>query len=151
MFPFDDVITDIVVAGGSFSEALAGIKQSTTVCGCRVQLWLERFDMNRILANMDSKMSRSQFYLGWNHFVLTFLLLFYGNGIWRSKGWISPHKNCYSASWCISEVCISISVFNSPHPIAAYMRQGIESALVQIIACRLFGTKPFSKPMLCYS
>ena len=33
---------------------------------------------------------------------------------------------------------------------AAYMRQWIESALVQIMACRLFGAKPFSKPMLGY-
>ena len=31
---------------------------------------------------------------------------------------------------------------------AAYMRQWIGSALVQIMACRLFGAKPLSKPML---
>ena len=31
-----------------------------------------------------------------------------------------------------------------------YMRQWIGSALVQIMACRLFGTKPLSKPMLGY-
>ena len=35
-------------------------------------------------------------------------------------------------------------------PSAAYMRQWIGSALVQIMACRLFGAKPLSKPMLCY-
>ena len=39
---------------------------------------------------------------------------------------------------------------NSSPPSAAYMRQWIESALVQIIACRLFGAKPLSKPMLGY-
>ena len=39
---------------------------------------------------------------------------------------------------------------SSPHS-AAYMRQWIGSALVQIMACRLFGAKPLSKPMLCYS
>ena len=33
-------------------------------------------------------------------------------------------------------------------PCAAYMRQWIRSALVQIMACRLFGTKPLSEPML---
>ena len=33
-------------------------------------------------------------------------------------------------------------------PGAAYMRQGIESALVQIMACRLLDAKPLSKPML---
>ena len=32
----------------------------------------------------------------------------------------------------------------------ANLRQWIGSALVQIIACRLFGTKPLSKPMLGY-
>ena len=30
------------------------------------------------------------------------------------------------------------------------MRQQIGSALVQIMACRLFGAKPLSKPMLGY-
>ena len=33
---------------------------------------------------------------------------------------------------------------------AAYMRQGIGSASVQIMACRLFSTKPLFKPMLGY-
>ena len=37
----------------------------------------------------------------------------------------------------------------SPHS-AANMRQLIESALVQIMACRLFGAKPLSISMLCY-
>ena len=35
-------------------------------------------------------------------------------------------------------------------PIAEYVRQWIWSALVQIMACRLFGDKPLSKPMLSY-
>ena len=33
---------------------------------------------------------------------------------------------------------------------AAYMCQLIGLALVQIMACRLFGTKPLSEPMLDY-
>ena len=33
---------------------------------------------------------------------------------------------------------------------AAYMRQWTGSSLVQIMACRLFGAKPLSKPMLGY-
>ena len=37
---------------------------------------------------------------------------------------------------------------NSSPPSAAYMRQWIGSALVQKMACRLFGAKPLSKPML---
>ena len=39
---------------------------------------------------------------------------------------------------------------NLSPPSAAYIRQWIGSALVQIMACRLFGTKPLSKPMLGY-
>ena len=35
----------------------------------------------------------------------------------------------------------------TPSPSAAYMRQWIGSALVQIMACRLFATKPLSKPV----
>ena len=41
-------------------------------------------------------------------------------------------------------------VLNSSPPSAAYMRQWIGSALVHIMACRLFGVKPLSKPMLGY-
>ena len=39
---------------------------------------------------------------------------------------------------------------NSSPPSAAYMRQWIGSALVQIMACRPFGAKPLSKQMLDY-
>ena len=39
---------------------------------------------------------------------------------------------------------------NSSPPSAAYMHQWIRSALVQIMACRLFSTKPLSEPMLGY-
>ena len=35
-------------------------------------------------------------------------------------------------------------------PSAAYMRQWIGSALVQIMACRLFGAKPLSESVLTY-
>ena len=37
---------------------------------------------------------------------------------------------------------------NSSPLSAAYIRQWIRSALFQILACRLFGAKPLSKPML---
>ena len=36
--------------------------------------------------------------------------------------------------------------FNSSSPSVAYMRQWIGSTFVQIMACRLFGAKPWSKP-----
>ena len=39
---------------------------------------------------------------------------------------------------------------NSSLPSAAYMRQRIVWALVQIMACRLYCVKPLSKPMLDY-
>ena len=39
-------------------------------------------------------------------------------------------------------------LINSSPASAAYMRQWTGSALVQIMACRLFGTKPLSEPML---
>ena len=39
---------------------------------------------------------------------------------------------------------------NSSPPSAAYLCQWIGSALVQIMACRLFGAKPLSEPMLEY-
>ena len=41
-------------------------------------------------------------------------------------------------------------LLDSYPPSAAYMRQWIWSALVRIIACRLFGAKPLSKPILGY-
>ena len=39
---------------------------------------------------------------------------------------------------------------NSSLSKAAYMHRWIGSSLVQILACRLFGTKPLSEPMLAY-
>ena len=41
-------------------------------------------------------------------------------------------------------------IINSSPPCAAYMHQWIGSALLQKMACRLFGAKPLSKPMLDY-
>ena len=40
------------------------------------------------------------------------------------------------------------SYVNSSPSRAAYTRKWIGTALVQIMACRLFGAKPFSKPLL---
>ena len=39
---------------------------------------------------------------------------------------------------------------NSSPPSAAYLHQRTGSALVQIMACRLFGAKPLPEPMLAY-
>ena len=40
----------------------------------------------------------------------------------------------------------SLQEVNSSPPSATYIRQWIGSAMVQIMACRLFGTKPLSEP-----
>ena len=42
------------------------------------------------------------------------------------------------------------SWINSSSPSAAYIRWWTVSSLVQIMACRLFGTKPLPEPMLTY-
>ena len=42
----------------------------------------------------------------------------------------------------------SVHEINLFPPSAAYMRQWLGPALVQAMACRLFGTKPFPEPML---
>ena len=47
-------------------------------------------------------------------------------------------------------ILVLVQLFNSVPPSAAYMRQWIWSALVQIMACRLYGAKPLSNPMLGY-
>ena len=47
-------------------------------------------------------------------------------------------------------VCVFIIVINSYPPSAAYIRQWTGSALVQVMACRLFGAKPLPEPMLAY-
>ena len=44
----------------------------------------------------------------------------------------------------------NLTAINLSPPSAAYMRQWIVTALVQMMACRLFGAKPSSKPMLGY-
>ena len=52
---------------------------------------------------------------------------------------------------CFDQCFITVNTFiNSYPPSAAYMRQWIGPALVQIMDCRLFGAKPLSKPMLGY-
>ena len=61
--------------------------------------------------------------------------------------WWKP-QNCYSVS---HDGNSTAELFlNSSSASAAYMRQWIGSALVKIMACRLFVAKPLSKPMLGY-
>ena len=46
--------------------------------------------------------------------------------------------------------CPKVQWVNSSPPSAAYMRQWTRSALVQVMACRMFGAKPAPEPMLVY-
>ena len=50
----------------------------------------------------------------------------------------------------ITIILLIFLLSNSSPPSAAYMRQWTGPALVQIMACRLFGAKPLSEPMLEY-
>ena len=43
-----------------------------------------------------------------------------------------------------------VSLVNSSHPSAVYIRQWTGSTLVPIMACHLFSAKPIAKPMLAY-
>ena len=52
----------------------------------------------------------------------------------------------------LDTACYSLykSPLNSLRPSDAYMRRQPRPALVQILACRLFGAKPLPEPMLEY-
>ena len=52
--------------------------------------------------------------------------------------------------YLLSRVCTTINVNSSPRS-AAYVRRWIGWALLQIMVCRLFGTKPLSGQKFCYS
>ena len=52
--------------------------------------------------------------------------------------------------YLLSRVCTTINVNSSPHS-AACMRRWIGSALLQIMVCRLFSTKPLSEQTFRYS
>ena len=62
---------------------------------------------------------------------------------------LSPPENTYENVVCkMSAILFRPQYFNTSPPSDTYMHLWIRSALVQIMACRLFGTKPLSKPML---
>ena len=52
---------------------------------------------------------------------------------------------CYVCTTCFVKLCLNLL-----KPSDAYMRQYSIPTLLQIMACRLFGAKPLSKPMLPY-
>ena len=63
---------------------------------------------------------------------------------------LSQQHSSRDIDFMLRDVTYDVTTVNSLPPSAAYMRQWIGSALVQIMTCRLFGTKPLSKPMLGY-
>ena len=83
-------------------------------------------------------------------------IYFLGNGSLCSKyylnqcWWIINSMSLnFVSTKCIWKYCQqNVRHFNSSTPGAAYMHQWNGSALVQIMARRLFGAKPLSKPML---
>ena len=91
--------------------------------------------------------------------------------LWGESLVDSPHRapmimSSFSSAWtrcgtinqvlgmtimgCFYKASKFFITFNSSPPRATYMHQWIGSALVQIMACRLFGAKLLSKPMLGY-
>ena len=71
------------------------------------------------------------------------------NDVSNEMLWLKSPSN---AIFILSAVknCDKLAMSYPSPPSAAYMRQWIGPALVQIMACRLFGAKPLSKPMLDY-
>ena len=63
---------------------------------------------------------------------------------------ITPHIFNMMGDLKQREPLANIWNLNSSPPIVTYMRQWIRSALLQIMACHLFGAKPLSEPMLGY-
>ena len=63
---------------------------------------------------------------------------------------ISYWRHDISSAWHSNSIPMSYGVVNSAPSRAAYMRQWIASALIQIMLCRLFGANPISKSLLGY-
>ena len=61
--------------------------------------------------------------------------------------WIQDKFHFFGMNWYTQSVAVTWLINSSP-PRAAYKCQWTVSALVQIMACRLYGTKPLSEPML---
>ena len=83
------------------------------------------------------------------------LLLIGPLGTHFSEIWIKIqhflYKNAYENIACEMVAILSRHQYvNSSPPSAVYMRQRIGSALVQVMACRLFGAKPLPNLVLAY-
>ena len=56
----------------------------------------------------------------------------------------------YTQKPCPQRNAVLLNTPPPPPPSSVYMHQWIGSALVQIVACRLYGANPISRPMLDY-
>ena len=63
---------------------------------------------------------------------------------------ITVFQVCENVVCKMTAILFRLHYINLSPPSATYMRQRIEPALVQIMACRLFGAKPLFKQMLGY-
>ena len=71
----------------------------------------------------------------------------YNDGLSMYMDFYHKHKTVLRLSYLFSwEPYNKGGIFNSSPPTATFTRQWIRSALDQIMACRLFGAKPLSKP-----
>ena len=59
-----------------------------------------------------------------------------------------PNSACLVINPCAAELWYRRRLLNSLRPNDAYMRHYNKPTLVQIMACRLFGAKPLSEPVL---
>ena len=67
-------------------------------------------------------------------------------GIWMSR---SCNKLSFPC-WMLAVSWLLMGGVNSSPPCAEYMHWWTGSALVEVMACRLFGAKPLPEPMLTY-
>ena len=105
-------------------------------CFCLAEWWLN--STHRITENKT--MSIWQFYRHWWHRKLSL----------RQPIVPAATTNCQIDDLLFSMMgrLFLATFLNSSPPSAAYIRQWIGSALVQVMACRLFGAKPLPEPML---
>ena len=76
-----------------------------------------------------------------------FWLILIKLSIARHSGYLCANHMLIVGHVILSASCTPINPFP---PSAAYMRQWTGSSLVQVMACRLFGAKPLTEPMLAY-
>ena len=140
---------------------------SACYCGSSGVIFVQHLKL-KILLTVLRKIHLTDRHVLWNIIkcVWNFILKYVMPDICQESektAWQTSHTSvyCYAGvltHWSPMTVCSVVGVGqywitwwpNSSPPSATYMRQWIGLALVQIMACRLFCTKPLSKPVLGY-